>query len=339
MNFRSAPRIPEVASLPAFSAADKGRIWQLTSDGLLYFNDGTQYRKMGSLGQTTYSPGLRESASASLVVPGSLLNDHGANELEIGGVVDYEAGRLPFGWADPLVGACEAQSSFKASHKAIVLPNAGNVIGNVGFPGTKTGTWVSGGAPATTNTRTRALRQNIPTAATAGSSVGIHYALNPIRVSNGTGHGGFQYRAIFGFNAYTAASRFFVGLRAGTSLIGNVEPSTLVNFFGFGANTTNTTIRRYAAAGVAQASVDTTQTIGTTDLWQVTIFSAADVADEVTLSLLRLSDLTEYTETLTTTIPANTTYLAPVIWINNGANAAVSSLDLVVSYAEWRFTG
>lgn len=332
----SAIRPPVVSALPA---GVKGDAVVLASSGLLHVYDGTQWRACGSLGQTTYAPALRESASASLVLPASLLNDYGPSEIEIGGAVDYQAGRLPLGWADSLVGACPAQSAFSASQKAIVLPNAGNVIGNVGFPGTKTGTWVSGAAPATTDTRTRALRQTIPTTTTAGNSVGIHYALRPLLVSNGTGRGGFWFRCIFGFNAYTAASRFFVGVRAATALITNVEPSTLTNIIGFGANTTSTTIRRYAAGGTATTPEDTTQTIGTTDLWQVTIFALADTADTVNVSLLRLSDLTEYTEQLTTGIPSNTTYLAPTLWINNGANAAVSSIDLVTMYTEWRFTG
>lgn len=326
--------VPVVAALPA---GVKGDAVVLASNGRLHVYDGTQWRACGGLGQTTY-PGLRESASASLVLPGSLLNDYGPSELEIGGAIDYQAGRLPLGWADSLVGACPAQSAFASSQKAIVLPSAGNVIGNVGFPGMKTGTWVSG-APATTNTRTRALRQTIPTAATAGSSVGIHYALRPLLVSNGTGRGGFWFRCIFGFNAYTAASRFFVGVRAATALVTNVEPSTLTGIIGFGADTTSTTIRRYAAAGTATTPEDTTQTIGTTDLWQATIFALADTAATVNVSLLRLSDLTEYTGQLTTGIPSNTTYLAPTLWINNGANAAVSSIDLVTMYTEWRFTG
>lgn len=332
----SALRPPVVSALPTGA---KGDAVVLSSSGLLHVHDGSQWRACGSLGQTTYSPGLRESASTSLVLPGSLLNDRNASELEIGGAVDYQAGRLPLGWADSLVGACPAQSQLVASAKMMVLPSAGNVIGTVGFPGTKTGTWVSGAAPATTNTRTRALRQTIPTTTTAGVSVGIHYALRPLLVSDGAGRGGFWFRAIFGFDAYPASSRFFVGVRAATAQITNVEPGTLTNIIGFGADTTSTTIRRYAAAGTAQTPVDTTQTIGTTDLWQVTMFSPPDTSNTVNVSLLRLSDLTEYTEQLTTTIPSNSTYLAPVLWVNNGANAAVASIDLVAMYTEWRLTG
>jgi len=339
-NLLSATRIPYVAALPTFDAADKGVILGLNSTGLLYFNDGVEWRKIGHLGRTSVAVVEEaDSAYGGIRLPGAALVDPPVGvDVQVAGKASYSASRVSLGWNDPAIGGVGAQPHLGDCQFSGVFPNAGNVIGTMGFPGTKTGTWVSGSAPATTNARTKVLRQTIPTASTAGSSVGIHYALNAVRLFNSaTGNGGFFFRATFGFNAYTAASRFFVGLRSSTALIANVEPSTLTNIIGYGANTTSTTIRRYVADGTARTPVDEGWTIGTTELYQVTIASMVD--NVVEMSLARWSDGLELVSSETVNLPAVTTFMAPVMWINNGANAAVSSMDLNRLWCEWRNAG
>lgn len=304
--FLSAPRIPSVSALPAHDAGDKGGVLMLASSGMLHFNDGTQWRKMGNVGRTDL-PSVEESVSyGGLLLPLAALADVAdPNYVQLGGMNAYTASKSTLAFADQVLRSTAVQPHVADHAYATVMAGAGNVVATVGLPPTKTGTWVSGSAHATTNTRRKSLRQNIPTAATAGSSVGLHYPSAFARVSDGT-DGGFWFRAVFGFAAYTAASRFFVGVRIGTSLI------------------------------VAQTPVDTGIAFTTTDLFQVTISSF--LANTVDVSLARLSDGAEYPESVVT-MPASTTFLAPQIWINNGANAAVSSLDLVKSHIEWRHTG
>lgn len=324
-------KLPVVAALPS---GVKGDACVLTGDGFLYVHDGTEWRKGTHLGQTTYQ-GLRGSASGSLCVPPSLLNDAGGGDVEIGGVADYQATRLPFGVYDRIAGPLALQGSLSGINVAGVLPGNGNVIVTVGLAGTKTGTWTTT-APAVTSVRTRALRQAMPTSTTAGNASGVYYARKPLLVANGAGRGGFWFRALFGFNTFPAASRFFVGLQAGTTLpSGATDPGTLTNVIGFGSNAAHSTIYRIASGASAGTPVDTTWTRDTTDLFQVTICSPREEADTVYVHLLRLSDLAEYSETLTTSIPANTTYLGPVVQVSNGTNASAVSIDLARMWCEW----
>lgn len=329
---------PNVAALPTASA-NTGKVFRLTTDGRLYASDGTVWRKLDVFGAASGAT-VRETAAAGIAIPGTVLVDYVlGSDIEIGPRAAYEAHRMPMGSSDLVLGPAPFEAATYAKAFSTVNPNAGNVIGTVGFPLTKTGTWVSGSAPATTNTKTKALRQNIPTAATAGSSVGMHSALNGIRISDGAGNGGFYFRCVFAFSAWATGSRFFCGLRSSTSLISNVEPTTLTNFFGFGANSTDTNIKIYCAGGTAQPSVDTGFAISTTELYQVTIASLRDESNTVYASISKYSDGTESETILTANLPAATTYLGPTLWINNGVAAVVQSLDFVKLHAEWRLTG
>lgn len=328
-------KIPVVGALPS---GVQGDACVLSTTGYLYVHDGTQWRKGTHLGQTTYA-GLRESASGSICLPPSLLNDSGAGDVEIGGVADYHATRLPFGAYDRIAGPLAMQGSFSGIGVMGVLPGNGNVIVTTGLAATKTGTWTTT-APAVTNTRTRALRQAMPTSTTAGNASGVHYAVRPCLIANGAGRGGFWMRALFGFNTFPAASRFFVGMQTGTTLpAGGTDPGGLTNVIGVGSNTAHSTIYRIASGASAGTPVDTTWSRDTTDLFQLTICSPRDEADTVYLHLLRLSDLAEYSETLTTSIPANTTYLAPVVQVSNGTNASAVSIDLARLWCEWPIPG
>ena len=50
-----------------------------------------------------------------------------------------------------------------------------------------------------------------------------------------------------------------------------------------------------------------------------------------------LSSAVQVSGSLTTNIPANTTFLAPSVWITNNATAAAATMDFVSTYVETDF--
>lgn len=146
--------------------------------------------------------------------------------------------------------------------------------------------------------------------------------------------GGFQMYARVMFNTTASGWRFFVGMTSGEANIGNVDPSSLVDMFGFAADTgdTNMQIMSNDASGTA-----TKTTLGT-DFPRSTGGGATNHYEcwftctpngNIAYTVKKYIDdntIKTATGTITSDLPTQNQGMAPHIWMNNAAAAATIRL-------------
>jgi hypothetical protein len=178
------------------------------------------------------------------------------------------------------------------------------------------------------------------TAGTAGSSAGIRVTAAQYFRGSVPRIGGFHFIARFGVSdaATVATSRLFVGLTSTTTVIGNVQPSTLLNIIGIGADSGDANLQIMHNDGVGSATkIDLgasfpSKTLST-NMYEISIFCAPNG----TTVYYEVSDLTsdiKVTGSLSTDLPAATQLLAYQLWRSNGTTALAAGLDIVSVYME-----
>jgi hypothetical protein len=241
---------------------------------------------------------------------------------------------------------------FIASQASSWLPAGGSssapgVLGMLAF--TVLGTATTR-ASAVTNRLTRAKRLGYVSAATAAALAGVYInSSNAVFSTIGDGtNGGFFYKIRFGTSdpAAVSGARSFIGLRNSVAAPTNVEPNTLTNSIGVGQQSTGTNLFLLQGGSAAQAAVDLGVNFPaaglSTDIYELTLFAPRTKNNMVLYNLERIGTTFVSAGLLPnatpgTTLPANTTFLAPGIWRTNNATALAVGLDVagVVSYADY----
>ena len=225
------------------------------------------------------------------------------------------------------------------SHLAAVRVGRWNPVGNAttavivdGITASATGTATASNV-ATTNALTIQRRLGYVSAAAAGSSAGLRG--NALQYCRGSAarQGGFLFVGRFGCSdpAPVANARCFVGLHGTAAVIGNVNPSTLTNLIGVGADSgeTNLSLMVNDSAGTAvKTSLGALfpQSL-TTDAYELTLFAHTAAAD-VYWRLERLGTGDVASGYVGTEIPAATQLLSPQFWRNNGTTALAVGIDV-----------
>jgi hypothetical protein len=201
--------------------------------------------------------------------------------------------------------------------------------------------------PATTSRLTRAKRLGYVSAGTAGATAGLY---NGVAASQnhytvgGVAGGGFM--AIFRFAvsdaALVAGAHSMIGLRSiVTQPVAATNPNTLVNMIALCQTNGSTNWMICYGGSAAQTPVDTGMAVNNTDLLEFTIYARPDVNNKVTWRLENISTGVvvsgELTGTAGTALPANTTFLGPLIWRSNNATATAVGIDIVSYYIESDF--
>lgn len=211
-----------------------------------------------------------------------------------------------------------------------LIPGTGTAPVALGLPHNATGT-ISHPAIAATNLMTSTPRFRCASAATAGASAGTRAGFAMVWRGSSTLFGGFQYMTIFGTATAVADQRAFVGLYATASVIGNVNPSSLLNIVGMSVDNAQNTWRiiHNDGSGTATAiDLGANFPVNTTALYQLKLLSPPNGAF-IRWEATRLDADFTATGIITTDMPANTAMLAPQIWINNGATASAAQIDVV----------
>jgi hypothetical protein len=180
---------------------------------------------------------------------------------------------------------------------------------------------------ANTNMFTNARRLSYISGAAAGSAGGWREAV--AKYSMGTaGYGGFHIMARFGCLTLPAGYRIFVGLHSSTSVIGNVDPSSLTNMAGLGKDTGDTTLQFMYNDGSGTAQkINTGITLATSDVVDFRMFSAPG-SGKIWFSIQILNgggSLVNGDTGVSTDVPAAGTGLCIHNWCNN--NATASAID------------
>lgn len=193
---------------------------------------------------------------------------------------------------------------------------------------------------ATTNLFTSMRRLGYVSANTAGSSAGLRTTSLQFWRGNANDRGGFHFICRFGISdaSAVATGRLFIGLTSTTGAIGNVNPSTLLNIIGVGAddNDTNLQIMRNDGSGTA-TKIDLGSNFPAntrnTDMYEIVLFSPPN-GSAVYYQITNLTTGATSEGTLSSDIPTSTQLLAVQAWRGNGATALAVGLDLVNIYIE-----
>lgn len=195
---------------------------------------------------------------------------------------------------------------------------------------------------------TGSLRASIPylsyvSAGSAGSSIQLHTSAAWCYLGNAAGRGGFTYAKRFCIEntalATPANMRCFAGLFV-PGTIGNVEPDTLLNMIGVGANAGDANLSFMHNDGSGSA---TRSTLGanfparaTDNVYELLLTSIAN-SGTVSGSLTDIGTGNVATFSTSTDLPSNTTFLTEVLWANNGSTAAACSLGIMQMVGETRY--
>lgn len=209
-------------------------------------------------------------------------------------------------------------------------------LDTVGLSVTTTGT-LNLTTPASGGLFQQSARVKYTSAATAGASAGANGAAAPYWRGNAAYLGGFYVRMVGAIETFQSTSRMFMGLYASTTAIGNVNPSTLLNMVGVGFDSGQTTLRLLRNDGTGAATaVDLGANFPTTTGWDMyeLILSAEPNGSEIRYRVERLNSGHVAEGTITTDMPAATSFMAPHFWYNNGTAAASVELAMLGFYGE-----
>lgn len=208
---------------------------------------------------------------------------------------------------------------------------SGTTVNVLGFGNSATGT-ATARTPNGVSLPLSAVRRVAYVSAVAvGSSAGTRFNASTVWRGSSLGQGGFEYEAVFGLPVFAADSRVFVGLRNLTSAIANVDPSTLVNIIGFGADSgdANWQLMRNDAAGTA-TKVDlggAFSKVNVAALYRLRI-SCEPNAASVLCQLESLNTANKANIEVTTDLPSSGTFLGPHMWVNNAGSVPAVWIDV-----------
>ncbi len=191
---------------------------------------------------------------------------------------------------------------------------------------------------AATSLRESTRRGIVTSAATANSASEFRLAQTQVWRGNGAGLGGFYGVFRFGISSSVATQQLAVGLFSVTTAISTSQvPSALTNciFVGNDAGDTNLQLMFNDGSGTATkvnlgSDFVKNQTGG---IYELTLFARPNDT-KVSYRVKRLDAAGEVSGDITTDLVANTTFLAPHFYANNGGTAAAVILDFYRYYME-----
>lgn len=252
------------------------------------------------------------------------------------------AGRMLPAYIGPS-GLDSVVQSYLARNKIGWIQPNGNAttISSVGLVATATGTATTANV-ATTNQHTwmRRLDYLVTTAATTAVA-GFRSSAAQFGRGNAAGVGGFTMVCRFGpaTGVATSTNRCFVGMMNSTAAPTDVNPSTLVNMFGFGWDAADTNIQFFnndASGTATKTDLGATFPRPTSDranVYEVALFCAPN-GSTIGYQFTNLSTGDTVSGSVTTDIPGTTTLLAPKGYMSVGGTSSVIGIALMSLYVE-----
>lgn len=263
----------------------------------------------------------------------------------------HEARRVP-AFIGPVGANTQLQPAFFSNK--IVRINAINNSATSQFDGLVTTNINAPTAVAIANTDffTRRVRIRYSSTAVAGNAAGFRSANAQWLTSAVANDGGMHMVCRFGLSAISATNRLFLGFSTTTAALNAaVDPSTLLNMFGFAADSAHTTWRFMWNDGSGTASsvdlgADFPCQTAATYFYEFSIFVPSGAGNSVRWSARRLNDGIAINggtavvaegavpTPITTDLPAANSLLAFHCHHSNGTTASIVSLDLQSLYVE-----
>lgn len=222
------------------------------------------------------------------------------------------------------------------------LANVGGLTAGTSTAGMAISTLGSGTSrtPATTSLFTSVRRVGYISAATAGASASMRASALLLQRGASAGMGGFVLSMQFGASdaATVADARMFCGMYGTAASIGNVNPSTLTDIVGVGADAAEVNLSLMHNDGTGTATkVDLGANFPantlSTDLYLLEL-TCAPAGTDITWRLTRLNTNHIASGVINTNIPAADTLMSVQLWRNNGTTAAAVGLDVCNIYLD-----
>lgn len=197
---------------------------------------------------------------------------------------------------------------------------------------------VSHPALAATSLKTQMRRWTITSAATADSVIDQRATALVCWRGNAAGLGGWTYTARLSLTTLQATGMGFFGLYASTSALSTtLVLSSVVNCIGIGfqrgTHTNWQLVHNDGSGAPTLTDLGAAFEVNTTDV--LTLFiNAAPNDSSVGVRVVNENSGAVYETTLSSDIPASTTFLGPRNYMNNGATAAAVAVDCAGVYLE-----
>jgi hypothetical protein len=234
------------------------------------------------------------------------------------------------------------QSSFGFNRIAMMAPagsgtNCSTSLSIFGSTATGAGT-CSYTAAAATNLKTSVRRMNYSSGTTAGTVAYQRQAALMAWRGNSAGVGGFFYTTRFGMSTLQNGNRAFVGLSDSIANPTNVDPTTNTTPGKIGmainANTGNwNLVNNITGTAPTVTGLGASFPVDTTSLYELILFSAPN-GSSIGWRVTNLSTGAQTSGSLSTNIPAQGTFLNPVLWVTNNATAAAAIIETAGWYLE-----
>lgn len=232
---------------------------------------------------------------------------------------------------------------FLARNKVALVTAQGNgtVVASMGLTITAAGTASTVTVSATNIHQAMRRIAYLVTTASATAVAGFrHNIAQFFRGAAGGKLGGFHFICRFGpatGNAANATRRGFCGFLSTTTAPTDVDPSTLTNVLGVGCDSADTNyfvMHRTGTGTVVKVNTGIAKSAAdNTEMYDLAIFCAPG-GTSVHIQFTRLSDDVSFTHTITTSLPAETTLLAPQGYYSVGGTNSVIGVALVSMYIE-----
>jgi hypothetical protein len=263
------------------------------------------------------------------------------------------AGRVMPKWIGPSGVDMIVQPHIGTNNIRLVTPGVGTAVGaspgtayslvSVGMPITSALISTGGGnsipALASTNLLTQTKRAAFSTGTTINAGFSLYSTAHEVWRGNAAGLGGFFFVCRFGNSVNTTNGRFFVGLRdvttAPTIVDYTAAATTTPGRIGVARTGTGNLYLVNCVSGTAPTATDlgANFAVNTAHLYELILFAKPNDST-VYYRVTNLSTGNSSSSSLTTNIPAATSFLSPVASIGSIAATSANTLDFVKLYLE-----
>jgi hypothetical protein len=236
------------------------------------------------------------------------------------------AGRMMPKWVAPSGVDNPIQSGIFFNNVSIIAPGSAASLTGFGVGLTAVGT-ISNPALTTTSMKTQSRRFAITSVGTAGALSSLRIGVLECWRGNATGLGGFFVVARFSIDTLVAGNRMFVGLTdTATTAPTNIDPttSTTPGKIGMAINTNTgnwNIVHNITGTAPTVIALGASFPVNTTSMYELVLFAAPNSAT-VGYRVTNLTTNAQTSGTISTNLPASTTFMGRTIWMTNNATAS-----------------
>ena len=251
------------------------------------------------------------------------------------------AGRIMPKWIGPsgVDTPFQANLGFNRVAFSEAIGTANCSTGATGFGSSSTGAGTcTAPALASTNLLTSVRRMGFSTTATAGTVSYQKQSQLQVWRGNAAGRGGFFYTTRFAMSTLASGNRAFVGLTDSVAAPTNVDPTTsgTIGRLGMAINASTGNwnfVNNVAGTAPTVTALGASFPLNTTDLYELILYSAPN-GSSIGWRVTDISTGAQTSGSVSSNMPANTTFLAPQFWLTNNATAAAAIMDFSGWYLE-----